>query len=389
MMEFQMPQDTTSAFLKLETPPLLILLLPFFMTFVGTPIAREIAIKLGIVDAPIEGSSKIHQKPIPYLGGLPLLIGIATGVYIVLHEGAGSLPGSFNLWLVLSALVIIFIVGLWDDVRGMIPGVKMSLLGVCGTLMFFGGARVQFIPDSWGMIGDIISWALTLFWFLGITNAANLMDNMNGLAAGTGIVAGLSIYTIALIGGDPVGIGLSLILVGALLGYLPYNYPKASIFFGDAGSMVLGFYLSFLGLMAGRIPLNPPDGFDLLSHTLAPIIVFGIFVFDTFFVAFSRAKRKINFWWGGRDHTSHRFVNYGFSKSYAAALVWILGAAFGGIGIAAKVVPGWLATILAILSLAGGIWFGRQLDKIPVENVRIGASNIREKKHQRGSLKAG
>jgi len=367
----------------METPPLLILLLPFFITIIGTPIAREIALKLGIVDAPIAGSSKTHSKITPYLGGVPLFIGLAVGAYLVLYQTSHVLPDSFNLWFVLSALTIILIVGLWDDLKGMIPGIKMFLLAVSGTLMFFGGAKVGFIPDTWGITGDIICWALTLFWFLGITNAANLMDNMNGLASGTGIVAALSIFFIALIGGDPVAIGLSLILAGALLGYLPYNFPKATIFFGDAGSMVLGFYLSFLGLMAGRIPLNIPDGFDLTSHTLAPIIVFGIFVFDTFFVAFSRGKRKISFWWGGKDHTSHRFVNYGFSNSFAVIMVWLMGAVFGGIAICAKISPWWLAAVLAIFILAVGIWFGRVLDKITVENVRIGASNVREKRHQK------
>jgi len=350
---------------------------------VGTPIAREIAIKLGIVDAPIAGSSKIHEKATPYLGGLPLFIGLAAGSYIVLHQGATILPETFNPWFVLAALAIIFIVGLWDDIRGMKPGVKMALLCVCGTLMFYGGAKVGFIPESWGVPGSILTWVLTLFWFLGITNAANLMDNMNGLASGTAIVAALSIVVIASIGGDPVGIGLGLVLAGSLLGYLPYNFPKASIFFGDAGSMVLGFYLSFLGLMAGRLPLNPVDGFDALSHTFAPIIVVGIFVFDTFFVAFSRGKRKINFWWGGRDHTSHRFVNYGFSKTFAVILVWIMGAIFGGVAILARITPGWLSVVLAIGIMVVGIWFGRVLDKIPVETVKIGSSNIREKTFQK------
>jgi len=365
----------------MDIPPLLVLAIPFFATIVGTPIARELALRFGIVDAPIEGSSKTHHKPIPYLGGLPLFVALIAGTWIILVNSGDLAPEGFRPWLIIIALGLIFLVGLWDDIGGMIPGIKMLMLAVAGTIIFFGGAKITFIPEAWGFIGQLFAWVLTMFWILGITNSANLMDNMNGLASGTGIVAGLSILVIATIGGDPLSQGLSLILIGALLGYIPYNFPNAVIFFGDAGSIVLGFYLSFLGLIAGRMPA--PEGIDGLSHTLAPILVMGIFVFDTFFVAFSRGKRKINFWWGGKDHTSHRFVNFGFSKTFAVMLVWILGAVFGGCGILAKVVPWWAAVVVAVLLLGSGIWFWRQLEKIPVEDVVIGASNIREKKFQK------
>lgn len=376
-----MPPEATSSIDYPGIHPSLILAIPFFATFVGTPIARMLAIRFGIVDKPIEGSSKTHADTTPYLGGLPLFLAILIGSFIVLKQGYHILPAGFNLWLILGAISLIFAVGLWDDVVGMIPGAKMFMLAVAGTILFFGGGRVTFIPEAWGVIGQVISWALTLFWILGITNAANLMDNMNGLAAGTGIVAGLSILAIGIIGHDAVVIGLSLVLIGSLLGYIPYNFPKASIFFGDAGSIVLGFYLSFLGLIAGRMP----SGEDIhpLSHTLGPILVMGVFVFDTFFVAFSRGKRKINFWWGGKDHTSHRFVNYGFSKTFAVILVWILGAIFGGVGILVKISPWWLGVLLTVLLFATGIWFWRLLEKIPVETVKIGSSNIREKQAQR------
>ncbi|MCX6645862.1 MAG: MraY family glycosyltransferase [bacterium] len=376
-----MPPEPTSSFVIQGIHISLILAIPFFATFVGTPIARMLAIHFHIVDKPIEGSSKTHADSTPYLGGLPLFLAILFGSFVVLKQGYHILPAGFNLWLILTAIFLIFAVGLWDDVLGMIPGVKMSMLAVAGTILFFGGGRITFIPEAWGAIGQIISWALTLFWILGITNAANLMDNMNGLAAGTGIVAGLSILAIGIIGHDAISIGLSLVLIGGLLGYIPYNFPKASIFFGDAGSIVLGFYLSFLGLIAGRLP--SPENLSPLSHTLGPILVMGVLVFDTFFVAFSRGKRKINFWWGGKDHTSHRFVNYGFSKMFAVILVWILGAIFGAVGILVKISPWWLAILLTIALFIGGIWFWRLLDKIPVEAVKIGASNIREKKLQR------
>ncbi len=372
-----MPEDSATFFETLGIPPFLILAIPFFATIIGTPIARDLAIRLGIVDSPVAGSSKTHEKATPYLGGLPLFIGLIAGTYMVLNQAARILPDDFKPWLILSAITLIFLVGLWDDLWGMIPGVKMLMLGVAGTVMFFGGAKIGFIPETWGIFGQVIAWVLSLFWVLGITNSANLMDNMNGLAAGSGVVIGFSLLAIAIIGSDPVGIGLAIVLIGVLIGYLPYNFPRASIFFGDAGSITLGFYLSFLGLMVGRMPAA--EGIHAFSHTIAPILTVGILVFDTFFVAFSRGKRKINFWWGGKDHTSHRFVNYGFSKVFAVVLVWLLAAVFGGVGILAKLSSPWLAGLEAVVLLLVGIWFWRQLEKIEVETVLIGASNIRER----------
>ena len=366
-----MNTENASQFASLGEPPLLVLLIPFFITIIGTPIARDIALKLGIVDKPVAQSSKIHKTPIPYLGGVPFFAAVFTGTLIVLHQTSRVLPDYFNPWLILAAIAFVFLVGFWDDIRGMIPGTKMLLLGIAGTVLFFGGAKVTFIPEAWGIAGQVFAWMLTLFWILGITNSANLIDNMNGLSAGAGIVAGLSILAIATRGGDPVGIGLSLILVGGLLGYIPYNYPKAQIFFGDAGSITLGFFLSILGLLAGRLPA--PQSFHPLSYTLGPILVMGLFVFDTFFVAFSRGKRKINFWWGGRDHTSHRFVNYGFSRPLAVALCWVMGLIFGIGGFAAKVSPWWLASLIAVALLAGGIWFGFLIDRIPVQAIKVSA----------------
>ena len=241
-----MQTQTASAFDNLGLPPLLVWPIPFFVTIVGTPIARDIALRLGLVDAPIAGSSKTHEKPIPYLGGLPLFAALATGTVIILHQTGAVLPG-ISPALLIGAISFIFAVGLSDDVLGMNPHVKMFMLAVAGTALFFGGGRVTFIPDSWGIAGQVISWGLTLFWILGITNSANLMDNMNGLAAGMGIVAGLSLLAIATIGGDPVGIGLSLILVGALLGYIPYNYPSAQIFSATRGASRSDFFCASRG----------------------------------------------------------------------------------------------------------------------------------------------
>ena len=153
-------------------------------------------------------------------------------------------------------------------------------------------------------------------------------------------------------------VALALIIAGAYLGFLPFNFPKARIFLGDGGSIILGFSLATLGLMVGR--------HTGIMTTLAPIYIVGLFVFDTFFVAFSRWARKIYFWEGGLDHTSHRFVSIGYSKTYSVMLVWMLNILFGLNAVILWHSQTFYGAILAIVILALGIIFWWRLDKIPV-----------------------
>ncbi len=352
-----------------------ILLFCFSVSLVGTPIARIVAHSFGIIDRPREKIHKKHEKPVAYLGGLFIFVSFAVGILLTLNtvsrmNGSGNtaLTG-VNLALVFVAVAVIFFVGLADDILGMSekrmgmhPGVKMLLLAVAGTILFFGGVKVGFMP--W----DILNYPLTIFWILGITNAANIIDNMNGVSAGSGVVAGLFYFIIGSYNSDPITMGLSLVLIGAMLGFLPYNYPRASIFLGDSGSITHGFYLSLLGLLAGR-----PDVIHghALTGTLAPIFVLMFFVFDTWFVAISRGKRKINFWWGGLDHTTHRLNNLGFSKPLVAVLCWLMNAVFGIVALIIYKTAWWFAIPFSLASFLTALKFWIWLNKVPIEEVDI------------------
>jgi len=366
----------------------LILLFCFSVSLVGTPIARELAHRFGVLDRPRPGATtKVHAKPTAYLGGVFIFVALAVGIISTLNA-VGNIRGeaeikaadmltAVNLPWVFIAVTFIFFVGLTDDFlglserrAGMHPGIKMLMLAIGGTILFFAGVKVGFMPL------DILNYPLTIFWILGITNAANVIDNMNGLSSGSGIVAGFFYLIIGYWNSDPVTIGLALTLIGTMLGFLPYNYPKASIFLGDSGSITHGFYLSLLGLLAGRPSIVHGHA---LTGTLAAIFVLMFFVFDTWFVALSRGKRKINFWWGGLDHTSHRLNNLGFSKSFAVAVCWIFGILFGMVAIVIYQVIWWFAIPFALGCFLGALRFWVWLNKVPIEEVDIGLLGARRK----------
>lgn len=326
--------------------PFSFFILAMVLVLAGTPLARLIALRFNVVDKP--GQKKIHHIPTPYLGGLFIYIAVVASGYLAVKNLITIEP--IHPVFLLVSFSLMFLVGLLDDLKKFPPVLKMFAIGVAATILYLAGYSVEFTSYH------VINYPLTLFWFLGITNAANLMDNMNGLASGCGVITALFMAYLAVLRADPAVAALALIIAGAYLGFLPYNFPKAKIFLGDAGSIVLGFSLATLGLMVGR--------HTGVMTTLAPIYLVGLFVFDTFFVAFSRWARKIYFWEGGLDHTSHRLVSFGYSKTYAVMLVWFINVIFGLNAVILWHSSILYGTFLAVIVFALGVVFWWKLDKI-------------------------
>lgn len=344
-----------------------------FIALVGTPIARQLAIKFDILDHPRAGQHKTHREPTPYLGGLFLTIAVlitfaVCGTWLPYENGAtlggitNGIPREVNVPLACLAIVYIFVLGLLDDIGGSGQGYKMSHIGVAGTLLYLSGIHVEWTP--W----HAVNYPLTIFWLLGITNAANLMDNMNGLSSGTGAIVAFGYALLATLRNDPVSAAIALALSGGLLGFWVYNFPKAKIFLGDAGAMTLGFTLATLGLLTGR-PSENLGADPTIPQVLASIYMTSIFIADTFFVAFSRGARKIHFWDGGKDHTSHRFVNLGLTPVQAVLAVYSLAAILTASAAAMYFLPSAIhGGILAVVILSGSIAFWHRLDRVPVKS---------------------
>ncbi|MCC7361486.1 MAG: undecaprenyl/decaprenyl-phosphate alpha-N-acetylglucosaminyl 1-phosphate transferase [Anaerolineales bacterium] len=283
------------------------------LAFLATPLTRLLAHRLGMVDQP--GLRKTHRLPVPLLGGLAMYSALAAAFLLFGQpdwraEGVGIFGGA----------TLLFLTGLWDDRFGLPAWFKLAAQIVAAFAVMVVGIQVQLAGLK------ALDWLITLLWIVGITNAVNLMDNMDGLAAGIALVAALAFFLLAALEGQGLVAGLAAALAGAAAGFLFYNVAPAISFMGDAGALTLGFLLAVIGLKL-RFTHYP-----LGSTWMAPIIVLGVLIFDTALVCVSRLRRGRSIFQGGSDHTSHRLAQLGLSQPRAVLTLYVSAA---GLGLAA------------------------------------------------------
>ncbi len=269
------------------------------VTIAGTPLLRRLAITSGIIDRPDERKS--HVKPVPYLGG----VGIISGVLVALLwlPGLGGRAAALGL-----VAVTLGAVGLLDDDRNVPPGVRFVAEVAAASLAVAVGLRIHATGVA------VIDMTLTVVWILGITNALNLLDNMDGLAAGVAGTAAVGVFFLAILNGQEVVATVSAGLAGACAGFLVYNRRPASIFMGDAGSLFLGFSLAVLAIDVSP-GLTQPVSF------IVPVMLLGLAVLDTTTVTLSRLRRGRSVATGGKDHLSHRLVALGVAPGRAVGIL--------------------------------------------------------------------
>ncbi len=285
--------------------------LAFGVSLVLTPILAGLAAKIGLVDNPVGDSLKIHRKPIPYLGGAAVLLGMFCGFLPVL---AGEVS-----YILLAGILLIFGVGLVDDARQIDPKVRLLFQLLAGALILAAGFSVNIIPCLW------VAVPLTLFYIAGAINAVNIIDGMDGLAAGVSIISCLGFMAAGMIIGDRWLVSLAGILSAALLGFLPYNFNPAKVFLGDAGS---GFIGMVLGLMAVRLSSQAYSW----HRFAAAILIVGIPVFD---MAFAIARRKLSgkpVFIGDRSHIYDILRDKGLSQKKVWGVMMAAAAVLVGIG---------------------------------------------------------
>ena len=220
------------------------------------------------------------------------------------------------------------------------------------------GLELDWYFEYWINTNEVVDYAITLLWLVGITNAINFLDNMDGLSAGIAGVTSSFILLLALTNGQFLVATLSAALLGACLGFLRYNFPPARIFMGDVGSLFLGFLLAVLG-----IQLRFPDNSNFVTW-MVPIFLFGLPIFDMTLVVFSRLRRGLSPNTAGRDHTSHRLVRLGFSPREAVLILYLFSGILGMMALyitQASLVEGYLVGgIAAILALVALVWLERK-----------------------------
>ena len=279
------------------------------LVLLSTPLARRMAFRFDILDHP-RAPVKVHKEPVPYLGGvaiyLAFLIPVIVGFFLldIPKEGREQLLG------ILLGGVIIIALGLADDLQGLSAKTKLSIESLAAIVLIMFGVRLKFLL-FWPSI------PLTILWVVGITNAFNIIDIMDGLASGVTFIASLALIAIALPGDQAFVILASCALAGASLGFLRYNFFPAKIYMGDAGSLFLGFTMASLAIGTSYTAVNRIALF-------APILILGIPIYDTFLVTALRTKRGRSILRASNDHFALRLVALGLSRKKTVLIVYLI-----------------------------------------------------------------
>lgn len=275
------------------------------------------------------GPRRGHDEAKPRVGGmaivpavlLPLLALTGTpSVAAILHE-----PGSHSFGSLLVGAVAMHLFGVWDDLRELSPRVKLCGQVVIATAVFAGGVRLESLPVPGLGAVELSFWpslVLTLFWLTAITNAFNLVDGADGVAAGTALWATLAMLVGSLVLGDPLAALVLAITAGALLGFLRFNLPPASVFLGDGGSLFLGFLLAGVGVAGSGSPVPT-------LAAVAPLIAFGLPVLDTAVVVVRRTIQGVSILRADRRHIHHRLLELGHSPRQVVVILYAVGGLFG------------------------------------------------------------
>jgi UDP-GlcNAc:undecaprenyl-phosphate/decaprenyl-phosphate GlcNAc-1-phosphate transferase len=309
----------------------------FVTTLVGLPFWRQWCLRTNLVDDP--GHRKIHDSPIPLAGGFAVLTGfllplVAGAVLLKLGtiqvSSTGLIIHGINRRAVELAVlglgaVAITILGWLDDKHELKPLAKFIGQLVVAIAVAAACKRITLFVHS-----EVFSYAITVLWLLTVMNAFNFIDNMNGLCAGLGTIGAFLFALIAAREGEYLVALTGFLMGGALLGFLPYNFPQARAFLGDAGSHLVGYLLAVMAILPHFYNKLNPYPWAVLS----PLLVLAVPLLDLAQVSAFRTLNKKPFWVGDTNHLSHRLVRAGFSRAKAVLLLWLAAAVIGSIAFA-------------------------------------------------------
>jgi UDP-GlcNAc:undecaprenyl-phosphate GlcNAc-1-phosphate transferase len=318
--------------------------LGFSLAFVQ--LIRYLSLQFGRVVAP--RADRWHSKPTPTLGGVGIFLAFAASLLVSLL--ATGLWQEIR-WGILAGSAVMFLLGVYDDFKRMTPPAKLIGQILAAALVVLFGYSTRFFTPRLGnsTLADILNILLTFFWLIGITNATNFLDNMDGLAAGISAITALflSFFFWRL---DNSGLlTLSLALSGSILGFLVFNFYPAKIFMGDSGSLFIGFSLAALAIA------RQPQASNVLAVMGVPILLFLLPILDTTLVTITRLLRGQSPAQGGRDHTSHRLIAFGLTEKKAVLVLYLVGIISGIMAATLESIAYWYSLVLApllVLSLA-------------------------------------
>jgi UDP-GlcNAc:undecaprenyl-phosphate/decaprenyl-phosphate GlcNAc-1-phosphate transferase len=308
----------------------------FLICLILTPICRDLSLRLNLVDRP-DSDRKLHRGLIPRIGGIPIVLSYvgALGLMLLIAPAAATISVQHRelLWSLLPATCLVFVTGVIDDIFGLKPWQKLAGQTAAAVLAISLGAR---LADFRGHTASIwISVPLSLLWLLTCTNALNLIDGMDGLASGVGLLATVATLLAAIFSHNP-GLAMATVpLVGCLLAFLLYNFNPASIFLGDCGSLTIGFMLGCFGLIWSRRSGS-------MLGIAAPLMTLALPLIDVCLSIGRRYLRNVPIFQGDRGHIHHMIVARGFNQRAAALIMY-------GVCV--------IAALLALMETFGGYQF--------------------------------
>ncbi len=316
-----------------------------------TPLALRLARRRNLVDVP--GPGKSHTEAVPYLGGAAIVVAFSL---VVLAAGLLRPNGADTraLVVILGLGIALALLGLVDDLRGLPVWFRFVVEIGAGVVVYASGTRAHLAGAGLGL--DAV---VTVVWVVGITNAFNLLDNMDGLSAGVAAIASFWLFVVGVVNGQYFVAILSLALVGCAAGFLRHNRFPARIYMGDAGSLYLGFVLSVLALHLRSYQ-------SLRLTFLVPVMVLAVPIFDTALVVVARVLQHRSPFHGDRDHTSHRLVFVGLPVPGAVALIYAFTMATGWLGVIMAQVSRGTSYLLAGWVAAIAVFLGVMLGMVPV-----------------------
>jgi UDP-GlcNAc:undecaprenyl-phosphate GlcNAc-1-phosphate transferase len=313
----------------------------FLTTLLALPLWRKWCLRVNLVDDP--GHRKIHDRPIPLAGGLAVLTGILLPLFagaillklrIVNISSAGLIVHGLDrraleLAVIAFGAIAITFLGWLDDKHELKPLPKFAGQFLIALLVAIACKRITlFVPNIF------FSYAITIVWLLTVINAFNFMDNMNGLCAGLGAIGAWKFGVIAGADGEYLVALIALLVCGALVGFLPWNFPNARAFLGDAGSHLVGYLLAVLAILPHFYTKQNPHPLAVLS----PLFVLAIPLIDLAQVVIFRTLNKKPFWIGDTNHLSHRLVQLGLNRTKAVLILWLIASV---VGLGAIALQGW------------------------------------------------
>jgi UDP-GlcNAc:undecaprenyl-phosphate GlcNAc-1-phosphate transferase len=325
--------------------------------FLLTPITGRLALRFDVIDHPSQDPAghKGHTTPTPYLGGIAIIVGLALGASVMLAAVPG-IPVRYFL-IVLGAGAGLGLVGLIDDVKPLPRSLRLvaQMAAAIAAWQFGFGVTITNVT--------VVDLGLTILWLVGVTNAFNLLDNMDGVSSGLAGIAAASFALMGIANDLPLLPIIAAALAGACFGFLVHNRHPAKVFMGDAGSLFIGFLVGLIGL---RLRFQNP----VETTFLVPAIVLGIPLLDTTLVVLSRLRHRQPVFLGARDHVTHRLVGKGLTIKAAVALLYWVAVCLAWLGFVVSQADADVAWMLTGFIVVMGIFLGGVLWGVPVYPAR-------------------